>query len=156
MIRKGPIPLAVDLERYLASLGIPEVSLLVSLHKAWAEIAGPLLAGKAFPARFRNGVLTIVVRSHAWAQELQLCKPVLLSKILPATGPKSPVMDLRFVVGTLPPEEEDRGEPAIPPPAFCAAEPEGMSEVADPEMRESLRVIFRGMRIPGKPDRSGA
>ncbi|MBP2673449.1 MAG: hypothetical protein H6Q84_289, partial [Deltaproteobacteria bacterium] len=33
------MPLAADLERYLASLGIPQVSLLVSLHRSWPEIA---------------------------------------------------------------------------------------------------------------------
>jgi hypothetical protein len=156
MTRKGAIPLSVDLERYLASLALPEVSLLVKLHKAWPGIAGPLLAGKAIPARFRNGVLTIVVRSHAWAQELQMCKPVLLSKIVPAIGPGCPVSDLRFVVGTIPRTEEDREASREGESAFRATEPEGLSEVADPEMKESLRVIIRGMRIKGKTGGPGS
>ncbi|MCL1926960.1 MAG: DUF721 domain-containing protein, partial [Syntrophorhabdaceae bacterium] len=83
MTRKAPVPLSVDIERYLASLNIPEVSVLVSLRKAWPSIMGPLLSSKTFPARFRNSVLTIMVRNHTWAQELQMSKPMLLSKIIP-------------------------------------------------------------------------
>jgi predicted nucleic acid-binding Zn ribbon protein len=147
MTRKGPLPLAADLERYLASLGIPQVSLLVSLHRSWPGIAGPLLSSKAAPSRFRNGVLTITVRNHSWAQELQMCKPVLLSKIVEATGPKSPVTDLRFSVGPLPPPEEEPGGPPELPADPAAPEPEGLSEISDPEMRESLRAISRRQRL---------
>jgi hypothetical protein len=146
MTRKGPVPLSADLERFLASLDIPQVSLLVTLLKSWPGIAGPLLSTKASPGRFRNGVLTIVVRNHAWAQELQLSKPALLAKIAAATGPKSPVTDLRFVVGTLPPAEEEQGVPPEEGPDLAAPEPEGLNDVADPEMRESLRAISRRLR----------
>ena len=150
MSRKDPVPLSVDLERYIASLNIPEVSLLVSLRKAWTSIVGPLLADKTFPARFRNGRLLIMVCNHAWAQELQMSKSALLSKITSAAGPHSPVLDLRFVVGTIPPPEEDQtGTPEIIP-TRPAMEPKGLSEVTDPEIRESLRAIIREMRIPEK------
>ena len=142
--------MSVDLERYLASLNMPEVSLLVSLRRAWPSIVGPLLADKTLPAKFRNGVLTIIVRNHAWAQELQMSKPTLLSNIIPAAGPYGPVSDLRFMVGTIPPPEEDLTGPSSIPSTRPAIEPEGLSEVADPEIRESLRAIIRGMRIPEK------
>ncbi len=148
MTRKGPVPLSADLERYLASLDIPQVSLLVSLHKSWPAVAGPLLSAKASPAKFRNGTLTIVVRNHSWAQELQMCKPALLSKIVAATGPKSPVTDLRFVVGTVALPEEEGNEPPERGPDLDAPEPEGLADVADPEIRESLRAISR--RLGGK------
>jgi hypothetical protein len=146
MTRKVPVPLSADLESCLASLDIPQLSLLVSLHKSWPAIAGPLVSAKAAPARFRNGVLTIAVRNHSWAQELQLCKPVLLAKIVAATGPKSPVTDLRFTVGSVPPPEEEPGESPGEPPDAAAPEPEGLSGVADPETRESLRAISRRLR----------
>ena len=100
MTRKGPVPLSADLERYLSALGLPQLTLLVSLHRSWKDIAGPILSARAVPAKFRNGVLTIAVRDHSWAQELQLCKPALLAKVAAATGPGSPVSDLRFIVGT--------------------------------------------------------
>ena len=152
MPRKEPVLLSADLERYLVSLNIPEVTLLVSLHKSWPGIAGPLLSTKAVPARFRNGVLTVTVRNHSWAQELQMCKPVLLAKVVAATGPKSPVSDLRFAVGVFPPPEpdEDRNEPAEEPPGPVPPDPEGLSDVADPETRESLRAISRLLRPRAK------
>jgi hypothetical protein len=153
MSRDGPIPLASDLERFLEAIGIPQVSLLVRLHREWPEIAGLLLAGKAHPIRFRNGILTIGVRNHAWAQELQLAKPALLSNIRRALGADAPVTDLRFVVG--PPEAgepEDRpaaAETAGIPPA--APDPEGLALVPDERTRESLRAIHRKARRAGKP-----
>jgi hypothetical protein len=150
--REGPVPIASDLERFLEALGVPQVSLLVSLHKAWPGIAGTLLAGKAYPLKFRNGVLTIGVRNHSWAQELQMSRPALLSKINDALGPKSPVTDLRFTVGPV----ED-GEPeapsAEPPEAEAPAtgpDPEGLAGVADPEIRASLRAIHLRARPNGK------
>jgi hypothetical protein len=151
--REGPVPLVSDLERFLEALGVPQVSLLVSLHRAWPAIAGPLLAGKAHPLRFRNGILTIGVRNHSWAQELQMARPALLSKINGALGPTSPVTDLRFTVGPV-----DGGEPAERSPAPPEAEPspvdtdpEDIACVADPETRASLRAIHRRIGGRGNP-----
>jgi hypothetical protein len=148
--REGPTPLSADLERFLEAIGIPQVSLLVGLHRAWPEIAGPLLSGKAAPARFRNGILTLAVRNHSWAQELQLASPALLSNIRRALGPESPVTGLRFVVGPgEAPEPGDRA-PAPAPEATGLAppgpDPEGLSSVTDAETRESLRRIHRRSR----------
>jgi len=149
--REGPIPLASDLERFLEALGIPQVSLLVSLHKAWPGIAGPLLAGKAYPMKFRNGILTIGVRDHSWAQELQMARPALLSKINDALGPKSPVTDLRFTVGPVvggKPEPHSPEPPEAETPA-TDSDPEDLAGVADPEIRAILRAILRRVRAPG-------
>jgi hypothetical protein len=153
MSREGPIPLSADLERFLEAIGAPQVSLLVRLNRAWPEIAGALLAGKAHPFRFRNGTLTIGVRNHAWAQELQMAKPALLSNIRRALGPDSPVTELRFVV-----EPAESGgladrpvaeESAAPPPP--APDPEGLAQVPDEQTRESLRAIHRRARRVGDP-----
>jgi len=142
------VPLRDDLERYLTALGLPQVSFLVRLHRTWREIVGPILAAKTVPARFRNGILTIAVRNHAWAQELQLRKPDLLSRIAGATGPGTPVSDLRFVVGAFPAEEAAAPEPVQAPEAPPAPDPEGLASVPDAELRESLRAIARRLR-PG-------
>jgi hypothetical protein len=148
--RRGPVPLAEDLERYLSALGLPQVTFLVSLHKSWSDIAGPVLSAKSAPAKFRNGVLTIAVRNHAWAQELQLCKPALLAKIVSATGPGSPVSDLLFVVGAVPAEAGTAAEPAEETFNTSAPDPEGLSSVSDAETRESLRAISRRLRPRGE------
>jgi len=152
--REGPIPLSSDLERFLEALGVPQISLLVSLHKAWPRIAGPLLAGKTFPLKFRNGVLTIGVPNHSWAQELQMSRSPLLARIAEALGEKSPVTDLRFAVGQPEaPEREARPRHRDPEAPPIAPEPEGLAGVSDPETRESLLAIQRGAGRPHPPSR---
>ncbi len=106
------------------------------------------------PSRFRNGVLTVTVRNHAWAQELQLSKPLLLSRIAEAAGPDSPVKDVRFSVDAgssmVPEREISLPEPLPPPPAL--PDPEGLSSVSDPATRESLRAIHRRAGCRRKPE----
>jgi hypothetical protein len=150
--REGPIPLSADLERFLEAIGIPQVSLLVGLHRAWPEIAGPLLAASALPLKFRNGILTLAVRNHSWAQELRMTAPALLSNIRRVLGPESPVTDLRFVVGPAEiadpegrPPEPEAIEPLPPGP-----DPDGLASVSDAETRESLRSIHRRSRPPAE------
>ena len=152
MSREGPIPLSADLERFLEAIGIPQVSLLVGLHRAWPEIAGPLLAASALPLKFRNGILTLAVRNHSWAQELRMTAPALLSNIRRVLGPESPVTDLRFVVGPAEiadpegrPPEPEAIEPLSPGP-----DPDGLASVSDAETRESLRSIHRRSRPPAE------
>ena len=134
MKRKEAAPLSSVLSSFLESLRIPHVAFLVSLRKGWPEIAGPLVSRNAIPLSLRNGVLTIVARNHAWAQELQMSKTTLLSRIRETMGERIPVNDLRFAVG---PEES---------PLPAGPDPEGLSAVADPETRESLRTIYRRSR----------
>ena len=143
MSREGPVPLSADLERFLEAIGVPQVSLLVRLHRGWREIAGPLLSGKAFPRKFRNGVLTLAVRNHSWSQELQLSKPALLANIRRALGPDSPVTDLRFVVGPVESGEPEERPTATDPPAPVppGPDPEGLDSVPDARTRDSLRSI---------------
>ncbi|HEX9191293.1 MAG TPA: DUF721 domain-containing protein [Candidatus Deferrimicrobiaceae bacterium] len=151
MSREGPVPLSADLERFLEAIGIPQVSLLVGLHKAWPAIAGPLLAAKALPLRFRNGILTLAVRNHSWAQELRMATPALLGNIRRVLGPESPVTDLRFVVGPAEAAEQENRAPepdatGFPPPG---PDPDGLASVSDAETRESLRLIHRRARAGG-------
>lgn len=135
--------LSRTLEKLLSSAGLPAVALQVALSRAWGEIAGPLLAGKAHPYRVRSGVLTVHVPNPSWAQELQLSKPVLLGRIEAALG-EGKIRDIRFVVGTVPSpgvdpppegEEPDRGK--VPP----LRSPDDLDGIPDPETRELLRSI---------------
>ncbi len=131
------------LEDLLSTLGMSSVACLVRLNADWPGIVGPLLAGKTSPARLRNGVLTVIVRNHAWAQELQLGKTSLLSRINRTRGGET-IQDIRFLVAPLP-----AGEPPLPrrdeesPAAPSFPEPEGISDVSDPEIRDILRSLSR-------------
>lgn len=145
MRRKEAAPLSSVLASFLESLRIPHVAFLVSLRKRWPEIAGPLVSRNAIPLSLRNDVLTVVARNHAWAQELQMSKTAILSRIRETVGERIPVRDLRFTVGPLASTDEEAAPPEEPP--FPEGpDPEGLSAVADPETRKSLRAIHRRSR----------
>ena len=143
MRRKEAAPLSSILDAFLESLRIPHVAFLVSLRKRWPEIAGPLVSRNAIPLSLRNGVLTIVVRNHAWAQELQMSKTTMIGNIREMVGEKIPVSDIRFTVGPLAPVEEAEVPQLEEPPFPAGPDPEGLSAIADPETRESLRALHR-------------
>jgi hypothetical protein len=140
---KKPARVSDILEEVLSAQGLRSVTWMVRLREAWPEIVGPHLSGKTSPDRMKNRVLTVLVRNHAWAQELQLGKPLLLARINEILEDEK-AEDIRFAVGPLPSAEA--GEPVEPPlgePLPSAAEPEGMSAVADPETRRILRSLAR-------------
>ena len=146
MRRKDAAPLSSTLDAFLESLRIPHVAFLVALRKKWPEIAGPLVSRNATPLSLRNGVLTIAVRNHAWAQELRMSKTTMIGRIRETVGERIPVSDIRFAVGSLGPADEAEAQPREEPPLPAGPDPEGLSAVADPETRESLRAIARRSR----------
>ncbi len=145
MRRNDAAPLSSVLEAFLESLRIPHVAFLVSLRKRWPEIVGALVSQNATPLSLRNGVLTVVVRNHAWAQELQMSKTRMIGRIRETVGERVPVGDIRFTVGSVASAEEEAAPPREKPPHPDPAgpDPEGLSAVADPETRESLRALHR-------------
>jgi predicted nucleic acid-binding Zn ribbon protein len=140
---KDAAPLSSILDAFLESLQIPHVSFLVSLRKRWPEIAGPLVSRNAMPLSLRNGVLTVIVRNHAWAQELRMSIVPMVGRIRETVGERIPVSDIRFTVGSLAPVEEEEAAPRKEPPRTAGPDPEGLSAIADPETRESLRALHR-------------
>src|SRR3972149_3138722 len=114
--RKDAAPLSSILDAFLESLRIPHVTFLVSLRKKWPEIAGQLVSRNAIPLSLRNGVLTIVVRNHAWAQELRMSKATMIGSIRETAGERIPGSDIRFTVGSIASVEEAEGQPREEPP----------------------------------------
>jgi predicted nucleic acid-binding Zn ribbon protein len=141
--RKDAAPLSSILDSFLESLRIPHVAFLVSLRKKWPEIAGPLVTRNAMPLSLRNGVLTVAVRNHAWAQELRMSKIPMIRSIRETVGERIPVSDIRFTVGSLASVEEEEATEREELPHAPGPDPEGLSAVADPETRESLRALHR-------------
>jgi len=141
--RKDAAPLSSILDAFLESLRMPHVAFLVSLRKRWPEIAGPLVSRNAIPLSLRNGVLTIVVSNHAWAQDLRMGKATMIGRIRETAGERIPVSDIRFTVGSIESAEEAEAAPREESPFPDVPDPEGLSAVADPETRESLRVLHR-------------
>lgn len=136
--------LSRTLDRLLSDAGLPAVAVQVAIVRSWKRIAGPILAGKTAPSRFRHGILTVNVPNASWAQELQLAKPVLLGKIGTILG-KEAVRDIRFRVGPIssPGGEilHERGEAEqvrLPP----LVSPDEIEEIRNPELRDLLRSIL--------------
>ena len=146
MRRKDAAPLSSILDEFLEALRIPHVTFLVTLRKKWPEIAGPLVSRNAIPLSLRNSVLTIVVRNHAWAQELQMSKTTMIERVRETVGERIPVSDIRFTVDSLASFEEAEVAPLEELPFPPGADPEGLSAVSDPETRESLRALHRRSR----------
>jgi len=146
--RKDAVPLSSILDAFLESLRMPHVAFLVSLRKKWPEIAGPLVARNAIPLSLRNGVLTVVVRNSAWAQELRMSTTTMIGRIRETAGERIPVSDIRFTVGSFASAEKSEAAPREEPPAPTGPDPEGLSSVADPETRASLRAIALRSRPP--------
>ncbi len=56
-------------------------TVLAEVQRVWPEAVGAAIAREASPAAEREGVLTVACSSSAWAQELDLMAPVLLSRL---------------------------------------------------------------------------
>lgn len=139
-------------EKLLDALGLATVAAQARVAKSWEEIVGPLLAAKTCPARLKGGVLTVCAVSPAWAQELSISRTAVLERIEAVLGPGK-VREVRVSVGAVPeaergaslqeetpPQGGDPGGQAAPP------DPEGIENIADPDMRGILASLSRKAR----------
>lgn len=102
MRRRAPRPLAPALGA-MARSARPATP-LASVQGVWEEVAGPRLAAEAAPASERAGTVTVACRSAAWAAELTLLAPDLVTRLnaaLEGAG-AAPVTALRFRTGPAP------------------------------------------------------
>ncbi len=136
-------------ERLLDGLGLAAVAAQSRVTRSWEEIVGPLLATKTWPTRLKGGVLTVCAVSPAWAQELSLSRSVVLERIEAVLGPGK-VREVRVGVGAVPEaggeaasREERRSQANGPAVAGAPPGPEGIENVADPEMRGILASLSR-------------
>ena len=74
---------------------------IARLQGLWESVAGPAIAVEAEPVSERAGVVTVVCRSAAWANELELLAPDLVERLNEALGAPA-VASLRLVVGRPP------------------------------------------------------
>jgi hypothetical protein len=83
-----------------------------------------------------------------------MSKIPMIGRIRETVGERIPVSDIRFTVGSLDSVEEEEAAERVEPPSAPGPDPEGLSAVADPETRESLRALHRRSRsrkeIPSK------
>lgn len=106
-------------------------------RETWRRLLGNRLANKSEPERLQGGVLTILVASSVWAQELSLLGPEILERLV---GAGIDVTSLRWKVGR--PQSVSRttlSRPRIVPVRQLPAElSEALRTVADAELREAI------------------
>lgn len=54
---------------------------LFSLFRHWPEVVGEVFASHSMPAYFRRDELWVYVHEPIWMQQMQLCKPELMTKV---------------------------------------------------------------------------
>ena len=99
-----------------------------SIWNFWRAEVGDLIARRAQPTRFRNGILFVTVATQSWMQELQFMKETIRGRLNARLGAEL-VRDIFFVSGSInaPTHAEPRAQPlsgralvALPPIADAA------------------------------------
>lgn len=124
----------------------------VMILSLWERVVGELVAKKAWPERVDDGVLIIGVTTHAWAQELELLKPQILTRYRQLLG-RAALKDVRFRVGRRRKHEDETA--SAPQPLHptrnerLSTEPVPgnlLSEIENPEVRSLLGPVFARLR----------
>ncbi len=116
----------------------PEQQMRVySIWNFWADEVGELIARRAQPSGFRNGILFVTVATQSWMQELQFMKEKIRERLNTRLGAEL-VRDIFFASGTIEaaPKDEPRETP-LPGRALVALPP-----IADPSLATAFtRVV---------------
>jgi hypothetical protein len=113
----------------------------------WDDEVGAIIARRAQPAGFRNGILFVSVATHAWMQELQFMKETIRERLNARLGSVL-VRDIYFVSGSVeepapkPPATEDH-------PALHGAASVALPPMTNPELAAAFARVLaaRGRRI---------
>ncbi|HEY9723585.1 MAG TPA: DUF721 domain-containing protein [Oscillatoriaceae cyanobacterium] len=93
-----PEKLAGALSRALKGLDVEARMREATAMALWSEIVGEVTAAKSHPLHVNRGTMVVAVASSAWANQLNLLKPKLLSAIEARLGP-GVIRDLRWRTG---------------------------------------------------------
>ena len=130
----------------------------VMVMTLWDQVVGEVLSRKSWPEKMAaDGVLTVGVKDHSWAEELRLHKVQIISRYHLLLG-NSALNDVNFRVSKrksrLPIMEEKKSiilhpTPADPLPSL--SEPDEMlREVTNPEVRDLLTPRFARLNAERK------
>jgi hypothetical protein len=106
----------------------------------WNDEVGDLIARRAQPARFRDGVLFVSVASHSWMQELHFLKDDLRHRLNARLGADL-VQDIFFVSGSVETEPDVARAAAVEP---VPAEPlVALPQIADAALADAFARVLR-------------
>jgi len=98
-VNSGPVGVSRTVFRALVRPGQADTLREHMAPFAWKAVVSPVIGNATKPLHVSNGILTIAVKSSAWATELSLQKHDLLIKVnrYLAGSAKKSVSDIRFV-----------------------------------------------------------
>ena len=109
----------------------PEQQMRVySIWNFWNQEVGELIARRAQPSGFRNGILFVTVATQSWMQELQFMKEKIREQLNARLGAEL-VRDIFFVSGTIEsPPAPDKNERKLSGRALVSLPPIGDAALA--------------------------
>jgi hypothetical protein len=131
-----------------------------AIRHRWRELVGEQLAARTEPGSLRGGLLTVVVASAAWLNELAMLRGSIVRKINELFG-HGTVTAIRLVAGRVspapdpPPAQEHQAYVELSPEEVERVEREVEAQVDDPELREAifqarLSQLRRSLRFDDK------
>lgn len=117
----------------------------MEIWRVWDQVAGKQIAAKARPSRFQDGVLTVVVVSAPWMQQLNFMKRDIVERLNEKLG-KPCVREIYLKAGRL--SSAERPEPREKPRKRELSEAEKeriaavVSVVSDPELRKRFAGLL--------------
>ena len=114
------------------------------IHHRWGDLVGSRLAERTQPISLRGGLLTVVVASAAWLNELSFMRGEMVRQINQLIG-HGTVKAVRLVAGRVrpspasPPIQELPGHVELPPDEVERIEREVKEQVSDPDLRDAIR-----------------
>jgi hypothetical protein len=118
-----------------------------AIWEVWNSAVGTQIASRARPSAIRNGILTIVVSSAPWLQQLNFMKVQIREKLNAAVGEEL-VKDIYLKSGSLREEKSPnvRQSEKKAPRSLTAEELEAVAkateEITDSELRNTLANFF--------------
>ncbi|WP_337833336.1 DUF721 domain-containing protein [Geoanaerobacter pelophilus] len=119
-----------------------------AIWEVWNSAVGAQIASRAKPVAIRSGVLTIVVSSPPWLQQLNFMKSQIREKLNEAIGEEL-VKDIFLKAGTLRNDPDAAVKKPLPPKKPRPLTPEELETVAkateeltDQELRKTLAALY--------------
>ena len=149
-----PLPLADVARQEFTALGLAERLREADIWRLWPEVVGPAVAARAMPLRIIKGILTVVVSSGPWKQELGFLKGMMKDKLNDRLGGEV-VRDIVLKSGrveqfvSVPPEE-------VPAKKRLTARQvayidEQSADIADTDTREAFIALMKASFEGAKP-----
>jgi hypothetical protein len=142
---RRPAPVADLLDGILAGKPLARRLHEAKLWQVWDRVVGTQIADRARPVAFRDGVLTVIVGSAPWRQQLTFLKVEIVAKLNEAMG-EPLVTDLFLKAGSLPTATRPAAPPRPPRRPLTAAEQEHIASltahITDPDLRAALAELL--------------